>query len=270
MNPFESKVVAPIERAQQLLAWLLTQPLEGYEKSFKISEATLLTERYLAGIHGDNLSQEQVLGTCRALDMPDPFLERLPGELTGADTVHFGFEQGIDSAIFKLYFEYWGRLDVARARNEDSFVLHRAFKWDALNSSRCSVASYRCYPRLLQKQVLARINRLYPEQAPLPVLELAHELMKLTAARSGKPAMYLEVSETDNPRASFDLNFHAAESKLAAIEPQLTLMARRHSIPAEQFAAFWQELAAKSLGHVSGGTSRDGLEFLTVYYDPLS
>jgi hypothetical protein len=172
--------------------------------------------------------------------------------------------------MFKLYFEYWRRLDVARARNEESLILHRAFKWDSLSSSRYSVATYRCFPGLSHKQTLARIARLYPGQTPSPVLDLAHELMKLTAARSGEPAMYLEVSEADNPRASFDLNFHAAELKLAAIEPHLTLLARHHSISAERFAAFCQQLAAKSLGHLSGGTSRDGADFLTVYYDPLS
>lgn len=258
------------ERARLLLAYLLTLPLEGYEKSFKMSERSLLDQRYLVGIDVDRLSPEQVFDICRKLEMPQAFLARLNEELALADTLHFGFEQGEGSAIFKLYFEYWRRLDAARARGDESLVLHRAFKWDALDSDRFAIATYRCFPGLSAEQTMQRISRLYPGQADHPIAELARWLLQQFANHSAAPAMYLEVAEADNPRASFDLNLHAANLKLATIGPQLLAQAERYALPAAQFESLWQALAAKTLGHLSGGTSRDGRDFLTIYYDPLS
>lgn len=258
------------ERARLLLAYLLTLPIEGYEKSFKLSECSLLDQRYLVGVDVDRLSPEQVVDICRKLDMPQAFLERLNEELALADTLHFGFEQGEGSAIFKLYFEYWRQLDTARARGDESLVLHRAFKWDALDSSRYAIATYRCFPGLSIEQVLQRVARIYPGQADHPVAELAGWLLHQRTDHRAEPAMYLEVTETDNPRASFDLNLHAADLKLATIGPQLMAQAGRYGLPAAQFESLWQDLATKTLGHLAGGTSRDGRDFLTIYYDPRS
>lgn len=258
------------ERARLLLAYLLTLPLEGYEKSFKMSERSLLDQRYLVGIDVDRLSREQVFDICRKLEMPQAFLARLNEELALADTLHFGFEQGEGSAIFKLYCEYWRRLDAARTRGDESLVLHRAFKWDALDSGRYAVATYRCFPGLSTEQTMQRIARIYPGQVDHPVAELARWLLQQFANHSAAPAMYLEVAEAENPRASFDLNLHAADLKLATIGPQLMAQAERYSLPAAQFESLWQGLAAKILGHLSGGTSRDGVDFLTIYYDPRS
>jgi hypothetical protein len=258
------------ERSRLLLTYLLTLPLEGYEKSFKMSESSLLDQRYLVGIDVDRLSPEQVFDICRKLEMPQAFLERLNEELALADTLHFGFEQGEGSAIFKLYFEYWRRLDAAQARGVESLVLHRAFKWDALDCDRYAIATYRCFPRLSAEHAMQRIARLYPGQAAHPVAELARWLLQQFADRSAAPAMYLEVAEADNPRASFDLNLHAADLKLSIIGPQLVAQAARYALPAAQFESLWRGLAAKTLGHLSGGTSRDGRDFLTIYYDPLS
>jgi len=258
----------PAERAQLLLAWLLTQDIEGYEKSIKLSERSLLDRRFLVGIAAKRLPQTRLTDICRKLDIPQEFIEQLPDALATADTLHFGFEQGGDAAIFKLYFEYVHRLAPARKRGDESFVLHRAFKWDATHTTRCAVASYRCFPGLTHEQALARIAGFYPGQCEPPVLSLVRTLASLAAVRSHEPAMYLEVSETDNPRASFDLNFHAAGLTLATVERQVAAQAHRHSIPDQLFQPLWQGIATKTLGHLAGGTSRSGQEFLTIYYDP--
>lgn len=260
----------PAKRAEMLKAWLLAQPLEGYEKSLKMSEKSLLDKRFLAGMPVTKLPPAQLFALCGKLDMPADLVRRLNDDLAGADTVHFGYEQGNDSAIFKLYLEYWKRLDPALAAGDESFVLHQAFKWDALDSTRRTVATYRCFPRLVREQILQRIAGLYVGQTDHPSFVLAARLMDLVATRNGEPPMYLEVSEENNPRASFDLNFHAAELKLADIEASAMDMAQRYSIPPSQFLTAWNGIAAKTLGHLSGGLSRDGQDFLTIYYDPLS
>lgn len=267
--PAEPWPTAP-ERARLLLAYLLTLPVEGYEQSFKMSEGSLLDQRYLVGIDVDRLQREHVFDICRKLDMPQAFLASLDRELDLADTLHFGFEQGEGSAIFKLYFEYWRRLDAARVRGDESVVLHRAFKWEAHDTGRHAVATYRCFPGLSTEQAMQRIARLYPGQADHPVAALAHGLLQQMADHGAAPAMYLEVAEADNSRASFDLNLHAADLKLATIGPQLMAQAVRYALPPAQFDSLWHGLATKTLGHLAGGTSRDGRDFLTIYYDPRS
>lgn len=262
--------LAPAARAGQLLAWLLAQPLEGYEKSFKMSAGSLLEKRFLAGLLAADLPSVQLGALCRRLEMPADLLAVMVNQFAGADVVHFGYEEGPDSAIFKVYLEYAAGLDAARAAGSESFLLHRAFKWDALDPRRRAVASYRCFPGLSNEQVLTRIGALYPGQIEPPVFELVRTLTRQTTPDKSAAPMYLEVRETDNSRASFDLNFHAAELRLAAIESQAFELARRHSISASRFQSLWQDVAAKTLCHISGGLSRDGQDFLTIYYDPLS
>jgi len=257
------------ERAGRLLAWLLTQRLEGYEKSFKMSAQTLLQNRYLAGLPVDRLPPARLLEICRELGMPDEFMARLQHDLPGADTIHFGFEEGTRSGIFKIYLEYWQRWNEARARGDESILLHQAFKWDALDSSKRTVASYTCFPRLSREQVMQKIAGIYSGDTAHASYGFAKDLVGLAATRTNNQLMYLEVSEEDNPRASFDLNFHAADLKLHDIQPQVMEMSRHYSIPPAQLACLWGGVATKTLGHLSGGLSRDGQDFLTIYYDPL-
>lgn len=268
--PEAGTALAPAARASLLLAWLLAQPLDGYEKSFKMSEGSLLEKRFLAGLLAADLPSAQLGALCRRLEMPADLLASMVDQYAGADVVHFGYEEGPGSAIFKVYLEYAAGLDAARAAGIESFLLHRAFKWDALDPRRRAVASYRCFPGLSHEQVLARIAALYPERIDHPVLELVRTLTRQTTTHKTAPPMYLEVRETDNSRASFDLNFHAAQLKLTAIESQAFELARRHSIPTSRFQSLWPDVAARTLCHISGGLSRDGQDFLTIYYDPLS
>jgi tryptophan halogenase len=258
------------DRAGRLLSWLHTQGLEGYEKSFKMSARTLLENRFLAGLSAERLPPARLFEICHDLGMPNELVARLERELAGADSLHFGFEEGHDSAIFKLYLEYWTRLNPARQRRDESVLLHLALKWDAQDVKRFTVASYTCFPCLSREQTIARIGAMYQGVSGHPSSKLAQQLIGLAAVRTSEQLMYLEVSEEGNPRASFDLNLHAAGFRLADIEPQLMAMVRGYSIPPEQFASLWRDIADKLLGHLSGGLSRDGQDFVTIYYDPQS
>lgn len=267
-NPAAEAMQDAADRAGRLLSWLHGQGLEGYEKSFKLSAQGLFENRFLGGLAAGQLPLVRLIEVCNELNMPKELLARLKQEFSGADSVHFGFEQGHDSAIFKLYLEYWTRLNPARQRRAESVLLHRAFKWDALDPRRRTVASYTCFPCLSREQTLDRIAGIYRAAVAHPSCELARQLIRLAATRSNEQLMYLEVSEEGNPRASFDLNLHAAELRLAEIETPLMEIARGYSIPPEQFAALWGRIKGKALGHLSGGLSRDGQDFMTIYYDP--
>ena len=256
------------DRAGRLLAWLCAQGLEGYEESFKMSARGLLANRFLAGLAAAQIPPPRLFEVCLDLGMPQEFLVRLPQEIPAADSVHFGFEEGHDSAIFKLYLEYWKRLNPARQRRDESVLLHLAFKWDARDPKRRTVASYTCFPCLSREQTMARLAGIYQGATGHRSSELGKQLIRRAAKRTSDQLMYLEVSEEGNPRASFDLNLHAAGFKLADIEPQLMEIAHDYSIRPEDFASLWRRIAGKTLGHLSGGMSRDGRDFMTIYYDP--
>lgn len=267
-NPAAGATQDAADRAGRLLSWLQGQGLEGYEKSFKLSAQGLFANRFLGGLAAGQLPLDRLVQVCNDIGTPKEFMTRLGQEFSGADSVHFGFEEGHDSAIFKIYLEYWKRLNPARRRRDESVLLHRAFKWDALDPKRCTVASYTCFPCLSREQTMGRIAGIYQGAVAHPSCELARQLMRLAATRSSEQLMYLEVGEEGNPRASFDLNFHAADLKLAEIGVPLMEITRSYSIPPERFAALWGRIKSKTLGHLSGGLSRDGQDFLTVYYDP--
>jgi hypothetical protein len=269
VSPVAGTVPSAADRAGRLFSWLQTQPLEGYERSFKLCAGRLLANRFLMGIPVERIAPPGLFEICHELAMPDRFIERVKAELPGANTVHFGFEEGNGGGIFKLYLEYWNRLNPARERGDDSVLLHRAYKWDALDGERSMVANYRCFLRLSREQTLSRIAAIYGGETDHPAFGFVDRLVALACTRTDEKLMYLEVSEEQNPRASFDLNFHAAGLKLGEIEPQLMAMCRHHEVPAEQFALLWQGIATRTLGHLSGGSSRDGEDFMTIYYDPL-
>jgi tryptophan halogenase len=259
-----------VERAGRLLARLQAERLEGFEKSVKMSSGRLLGNRFLAGIPVARMGPEKLHAICTELDMPGDFLKRLMDEFAGADTVHFGFEEGSSGGIFKVYLEFWKRLNRAIDAQDETVLLHQAFKWDALDNSRRAVANYCCYPRLSREQTLLRIAGIYHGDTGHPSFRLVQQLVKLGATRTNNALMYLEVGEEGNLRASFDLNFHAAGIRLRDIEPQFIEMSRHYSLPASEFARLWSGIWPNILGHLSGGLSRDGEDFLTVYYAPAA
>lgn len=257
----------PLEKARYLLAYLHTQGPEGYEKSVKMMERALFGNRFLVGMPIRQWPSAKLLDVCAKLDMPREFVARIESELAEATTIHFGFEEGAGSAIFKLYLEYGNRLSRALQAGDETVLLHRAFKWDALNSGTRAIASYLCHPRLSHEQAMHAISRIYKDETDHPALRSAIGLLQLAAARTREPPMYLEVSEEGNPRVSFDVNFHAAGLTIADIEPQLRDMCHHYRISEEQLMATWNGAAQQAFGHLSGGISRDRQDFLTIYYD---
>ena len=258
-----------LETAGRLFSWLQTQRLEGYERSFKLSARKLLGNRFLMGLPVEQIAPARLFDVCHDLAMPEAFIGRVSEALPGANTIHFGFEEGVGGGIFKLYLEYWSRLNPARQRGDETVLLHQAFKWDAADSRRCMVANYRCFLRLSREQTMRRLAGIYNDDSAHPALAFARQLVALACQRTNEKLMYLEVSEEQNRRSSFDLNFHAAGLKLHDIAPRLTAISRHYALPAAQVAGLLDGIATRTLGHLSGGASRDGQDFMTIYYDPL-
>jgi len=242
------------------LAGLLRDlPCEGFERSFKLLPGALLADRVLFGIPRAAVAAPALLRICTSLAMPAPFLEAIGEQLAGADTVHFGHESGGAGIIYKVYLEFSRRL--AGAHAGEPILLHLAYKWDAVEPERRAVARYVCHPGLPVADILSRITKMGGDLAA-PV----EAVVTLAADRASEPLMYLEVSEDGNPRASYDVNVHAAGLRLRDVEPQMRLAQRRLSIPGAAFERQWTAVQGEKLGHLAGGRSRDGAPFMTVYH----
>lgn len=229
---------------------------EGLERSFKMSAGSLLADRYLLGIHKSDITPAKLFGVCEQMGMPEIFLPGFRERSQDANAFHFGFEGKAAGGLYKVYLESAHRL---RPGATAPVLLHLAYKWDCLDSTAATIATYTCHPGLSVDAIALRL-------AGAGSSDAAAQILRLAAARSAEPLMYLEVSEEGNPRASFDLNLHAAGIRIEEVRDLLAQACARYVIPGSQFEALYERSRHRTLGHVSGGTSREGRDFLTVYY----
>jgi len=241
---------------------------EGVERSFKMVPGSLLENRYLMGVRKEALDWQRLAQICSGLGMPAAQLLALQKGLPEANSLHFGFEQSPTGTIYKVYLEFWERLNrvlAARPVARDPLVLHVAYKWDAAAPGKGSMAEYRCFPELQAPGIFARLGVLYDGATPAS-LGAAERIINMALRRTHKTMMYLEVSEPGNPRASFDIRLYPAELNIADIHPWLVKVCAAYMIPARQFDALYARVRNRALGHLSGGIDRAGNDFLTVYY----
>lgn len=270
MKQDAAQTATPVGEGGLLLQLLQGQRLEGFEKSFKMTDRTLLSNRYLMGIHKADMTPARLFDICERIAMPANHLAAFKENLPGANTVHFGFEGNAGGGVYKVYLEFAGQLYRAPAAGPGDIapvLLHLAYKWDALDRDKCTVARYVCHPRLPLAAILVRLANIYSSHADRASFEAALGIIELAAARTGEPLMYLEVSEQNNPRSSFDINLHDAGLGLKDIEHWLTAMRMHYSIPFDRFERMLAPIGAEKLGHLSGGINREGRDFLTVYYE---
>ena len=264
-----------IDKGGLLFRLLRNERLDGFEKSFKMADKSLLANRCLMGVSRSRIQPETLLDICRKLHMPERYLSAFEQQLPAADAIHFGFEESEHGFIYKAYLEFARRLYQALERGAreaepgDSrpILLHLAYKWDALDREKCTVAKYECYPSLPLRAMLGRLADIYCGQPGSVSFSVVKEIIELASGRHEAPPMYLEVGEEGNPRASFDINLHDAGLRLEEIEDQLLRLCRHYSISAGEFGRMFAQVRAEKLGHVSGGISREGRDFLTVYHE---
>ena len=270
MTP-ESSGRSDLENGSRLLQLLGVRPLGGFEKSFKMSRGSLLSNRYLAGLSRRRILASWIAEVCRRIDMPEDYLAAFEVQFPRADAVHFGFEQGECSSIYKVYLEFTRALLRAGNGANETVLLHLAYKWDVRGDvrepARRAVARYECHPGLATEAALARMADLYSGYDGQGSLSAVGEILALASRRSSEPLMYLEVSEKGNPRRSFDINVHPADLRVKDIEPMLLRLQGNYAVPAAPFGELFERVGQQKLGHVSGGTSRDGADFVTVYYE---
>jgi hypothetical protein len=187
---------------------------------------------------------ERTLEIGSALGMPVAVQDAVREQFNRAHCLHFGYEAGAETLLCKLYLERQIPDDeLARAVAEaNSVELHLAFKWDISTGSHV-VTHYNWFPALAQSGI---------------------------AAAHASELQFLEVREPSNGRHSFDLNLYNANLQIRDILPQLLRMRDHYGIRPGQFQALIDQIKTRQLGHLAGGSHRDGSDFFNLYYGSSS
>lgn len=262
------------EKKDQLLQLVQDLDVElGLERSFKLSKKTLLQNRFLLGTSKFSIKSnphDAILHICERMAMPKNFLVTFSEKLSQANYVHFGFEENTTTCIYKAYLEFYDEIEKEVSVQPNScgpFLLHLGFKWDVSDNAKQALTQYMWYPLLSVKDMLVRLSHIFDAHEHRNPLQITRGILTTVASRIDPNAiLYLEVTEENNPRRSFDINMYRANIQLKELYPFLLQMFRHYTIPPEQFYTLYNTAKTKQLGHLSGGIDREGRDFLTLYY----
>ena len=243
----------------------------GYERSFKIIPGKLLANRYLLGISVDDTNPAALHEICLALKMPDPLLAQFQQNISEANLVFLGFEDDQEVASYRVYLEYWDKIcaEIKQAPHKTHpRLMFLGYKWDIQNPERQAISEYMCHPLLSTSEILERITQLYQPAKDDCAVNYVRNIIERAAEQCPDRAfIYLEVGEGDNLRSSFDLNIYKSGLRLHDIDDILVDVQQHYKISEPEFSRLRQLAGPKLLGHISGGTSRHGENFLTFYYE---
>ncbi len=231
----------------------------GLERSFKIFHGTLLTNRFLLSLRRDALPREKLFAICRDLGLPELFWEPFLQHLPDTKLVHFGIEKNEKATVYKVYLELSlkGRLY--------PFLLYLGFKWDPSDDAAAALARYTCYPSFTPKDIRERVSLAFDGLRSAEPMEIAKGIVD-TASGITQEILYLDVTEDNNRRRSFDINMYRAGLQLETLYPLLVRMAHYYSVPLQQFRTFFETIRTERFGHLSGGTDREGRAFFTIHF----
>jgi hypothetical protein len=244
------------------------------ERSFKMFEKTLLDNRFLLAFKPESIRcqkpSKSIPAMALRMGMGKGFLEVFERELPEATSVGFGIEENEETCVVKAYLEFRNRYKEALRRGADvhSYVSHLGFKWDAADSRRAALARYTCFHRFTAGDILERLSKAFYEHGDqAPPFKTLKGIVDLASTKVGPDKfLYIEVSEENNPRSSFDINMYGADLRLEELFPFFMEMCRDYSIPADQFLKNYDPVRSHILGHLSGGTDRKGRYFSTIYF----
>ncbi len=243
----------------------------GVEHSFKISERTVISNRYLISINKNAIIKPgpKLLVVCGKLGLPKDFLAALTGELPHADFVHFGFEGNENGCVLKVYLEFKNRYRQALSAGDMGSAgkpLYLGYKWDPFNEEKKALTEYRPRPCSSAEEIAGALGDIFKGQKRSGVLKYSRAVLKLALKKTvSGDILLLEVTESQW-RRSFDLNVYNAYLKISNLDRFFKSLCRTYSLPAEEFQDLYGRIKGQTLGHMAGGFDRDGREFLTFYY----
>ena len=262
------------EKAQALIRPLSELNVEiAVERSFKAVKRQLFDKRFLLGINCKDLEDRPagcLTKICRAIGMPQNMLKSFMKHLPDANHIYLGFEDNQKTIIYKGYLEFRDKIEERlkeRDTGSEPFLLYLGLKWDLEDSTRQSATRYEWFPSLPVPDILSRLGMTLDSQRHKDLLELTRRVVTLAAERiSRRDIQYLEVSEEDNPRKSFDINIYKAQFVLKDLHPLLLNIMAHYDIPFERFESLYKKIQSDRLGHLAGGVDRKGRDFFTVYH----
>ena len=278
-TPGPSRPVSPgthehLDRVLNLLRHIgHVAPEIDLEQSFKVVHGHLCDNRLLLGVNrsaaGSRLDS-QIITLCQDIGMPGNLLQLFKRSLAEANHVYFGAEQSPDHLMFKAYLEYRDKAEKAAVGVHGAprpLILFTGLKWDTQYPSRQSVTRYEWFPFIPIATIQERIQRLAHSTASTDMFGIFKAITRQAARRvTDADLQYLEVTEDDNPRKSFDINFYKAGYRLADLQSSLIKAFHQFDISAEQTQRLFARIKGERFGHLAGGLDRENRPFLTVYY----
>ena len=242
----------------------------GYERSFKMSRGQLLANRFLLGVSLTDTTPPTLFDICYQLGMPARLFEPFQQNLPEANLVFFGFEDDEVDGNYRVYLEYWDKICAEISAEPEKIhprLMFLGYKWNTERPQSQAISRYHCYPLLSTSEILERISDVYAQRQQACSLAYVREMVHRAASEClDRSFIYLEVTEEENVRTSFDLNLYKSGLCLHDIHGILVGLQQHYEIRQQDFEKLFQLVGSKLLGHISGGTNRQGEEFLTVYY----
>lgn len=248
----------------------------GFERSVRLSRLCVQGDRFLVTMAAQSLLHRLApTELLRWLRFPESLtIDAI--QLLGRSThVHIGVEEDHHSPVLKLYFEknsghshnhvpegWLGSNNGGRSR-----TLHVACKWKPMEPGRWVISNY---------------------TEPLDEMPLTHRVQRVVSRTSDdSPAMqsfieavfdvcrsrcslgnltYLDVTEVNNRRASFDLNLYPAALCVSELAGPLREMCKQFKLPVVVRDQLLHAVGRESLGHLAAGVHRNGAPFVTLYH----
>ena len=244
-----------------------------YERSFKVSQQSLLTHRFLITLHKKLLQPNTwpiLSSIANAMNMPQIYAEPIQEKLSNADFIHFGFEQQANGCFCKIYLEFPRQFKLALetvCTHKEPMLLHLAYKWDVSNNGNHAIATYHFQPELTLEAMMRRFTTVTKLPQNSIVASLGEELLKLANKQIAEEEIFfLDVVEQDNARRSFDINVYDANLTMNHIGKLLESTLLNFNIPNKQWQQFLDPIKPLHVGHLSGGIGRDGQQFFSVFF----
>lgn len=235
-----------------------------YERSLKLTPGAALSDRFLLSLPRSALRScvgKSVERLVDELAVPDHFQPSIAANCHDASCVHFGFEGVEGQQFFKLYLEFTE--PVPRFQR----LVHLAFKWDPSDPHRSTISRYSRRTVGSLDQLRDAIATYYdgcrgvePERFVLEALGLAVRQVAL------QDIDFLDVHEDSSARRSFDLCLYDADLRLREVGIHMSQIGIYFRLQSKSFDDLWRSIEDERLGHIAGGTGRDGREFLTLYF----
>lgn len=148
------------------------------------------------------------------------------------------------------------------------FALYKGYKWNASNNTQNTLTRYTLYPEISLEKILPRIEDIYQNHPNTQASTIAQQIIRTASAKTNNSLFkYLEVTEENNPRKSFDINLYDAGIKIQDIHHELKLIQEYYGINKSKFDKFYQSIRNQEFSHLSSGIDKSNHDFMTFYYE---